>query len=270
MNIYAPNDPSQQILFLRDLSSAVLSAYANENLVLGGDFNCVMNALDKRGGRAFDSKNAAVTKFESTIRVHSFVDAWRIVNLHNIGFTWSNSSMKIQSRLDYSFILKFLKKLIQECRIMPNIFSDHSALILPVCFDEGYWRFDNSLLSDNEYVALLRSKIPEFVEKYKEVKDKGLFWEMVKMEIRGLTVRFSKLKAKRNRNEEKPLTSRFAQLSAKLQTAYSEDDKAELERIKIKLSDFETEKTRGAIIRSRARWYEHGEKNSKHFLNLEN
>ena len=28
-------------------------------------------------------------------------------------------------------------------------------------------------------------------------------------------------------------------------------------------------KTRGAIIRSRARWYEYGEKNTKYFLNLE-
>ena len=153
---------------------------------------------------------------------------------------------------------------------MPNIFSDHSALILPICLDEetaprgaGYWRFNNSLSSDNEYVALLRSKIPEFVEKYKEVEDKGLFWEMVKMEIRGLTVRFSKLKVKRNCDEEKLLTSRFAQL--KLQTAYSKDDKAELERIKIKLSDFQTEKTRGAIIRSRARWYEHGKKKQQIF-----
>ena len=78
------------------------------------------------------------------------------------------------------------------------------------------------------------------------------------------------MKAKRNRDEEKLLTSRFAQLSAKLQTADSEDDKAELERIKIKLSDFQTQKTRGAIIRSRARWYEHGEKNSKHISSLIN
>ena len=85
------------------------------------------------------------------------------------------------------------------------------------------------------------------------------------METRGLTVRFSKLKAKRNRDEEKLLTSRFAQLSAKLQTAYSEDDKAELERIKIKLSHFQTEKTRGAIIRSRPRWYEHGKKKQQIF-----
>ena len=122
------------------------------------------------------------------------------------------------------------------------------------------------MLSANEYVALLRSNILEFVEKYKEVEDKRLFWEMVKMEIRGLTVRFSKLKAKRNRDEEKLLTSRFAQLSAKLQTAYSKDDKVELERIKSKLSDFQTEKTCGAIIRSRARWHEHGEKTANTVL----
>ena len=74
------------------------------------------------------------------------------------------------------------------------------------------------------------------------------------------------MKAKRNRDEEKLLTSRFAQLSAKLQTAYSEDDKAELERIKIKLSNIQSEKTRGAIIRSRARWYEHEKKPANIFL----
>ena len=62
------------------------------------------------------------------------------------------------------------------------------------------------------------------------------------MEIRGLKVRFSKVKAKRNRDEEKLLTFRFAQLSTKLQTAYSEHDKAELKQIKIKLSDFQTKK----------------------------
>ena len=49
---------------------------------------------------------------------------------------------------------------------------------------------------------------------------------MVKMETRGLTVRFSKLKAKRNRDEEKLLTSRFSQLSAKHQTALLSDSES--------------------------------------------
>ena len=96
---------------IKNLSSSALFAYTNENLVFGGDFNCVVNAMDKRGGRPFDSKNAAVTEFESTIRVHSLVDACgRIVNLHNIGFTWSNPSMKIQSRSYYFFHPKSFAK----------------------------------------------------------------------------------------------------------------------------------------------------------------
>ena len=91
---------------IKNLSSSALFAYTNENLVFSGDFNCVVNAMDKK-----DSKNAAVTEFESTIRVHSLVDACgRIVNLHNIGFTWSNPSMKIQSRSYYFFHPKSFAK----------------------------------------------------------------------------------------------------------------------------------------------------------------
>ena len=52
----------------------------------------------------------------------------------------------------------------------------------------------NSLLADSEYVDLLRFKIPEFVIKCKEVEDKALFWEMVKKEIRSLTIKFPKLR----------------------------------------------------------------------------
>jgi len=56
-------------------------------------------------------------------------------------------------------------------------------------------------------------------------------------------------------------------LQTKLQTSYSDSLKTELERIKFKLSKIAGIKTRGT--RSRARWYEHGERNSKYFYNLE-
>ena len=39
---------------------------------------------------------------------------------------------------------------------------------------------------------------------------------------------------------------------------------------KIELENIIEYKTKGAIIRSKARWYNEGEKNNKYFLNLEN
>ena len=36
VNVYAPNETNQQVVFLRELSKNLLSKYDNENLVLGG------------------------------------------------------------------------------------------------------------------------------------------------------------------------------------------------------------------------------------------
>ncbi|KAL9986569.1 hypothetical protein ACROYT_G000737 [Oculina patagonica] len=43
----------------------------------------------------------------------------------------------------------------------------------------------------------------------------------------------------------------------------------DIERVKLELQRIAEHKTKGAIIRSRARWYEHGERNTKYFMNLE-
>ena len=76
-------------------------------------------------------------------------------------------------------------------------------------------------------------------------------------------------KAKSKRDEEYALLSGMIKLQCKLQTEYNDSLRSELERIKTKLSKIASVKTRGTIIRSRARWYEFGEKNSKYFYNLE-
>ena len=89
------------------------------------------------------------------------------------------------------------------------------------------------------------------------------------MEIRAFTIAFEKKKAKRKRDEETALLSEMIKLQTKLQTSYSDSLKAELERIKFKLLKIVGIKTRGTIVRRRTRWYEHGERNSKYFYNLE-
>ena len=44
-----------------------------------------------------------------------------------------------------------------------------------------------------------------FAKKHEQVNNKGLYWEMIKMEIRAFTIAFSKKKAKRKRDEESSL-----------------------------------------------------------------
>ena len=57
VNIYAPNDATQQVVFLRDVAKEFLILYANDNLVLGGDFNYTNSTLDKKAvDRPIDSK----------------------------------------------------------------------------------------------------------------------------------------------------------------------------------------------------------------------
>ena len=106
-------------------------------------------------------------------------------------------------------------------------------------------------------------------EKYKEVTDKRPFWEMIKMEIRIFSIRFAKRKAKEKRDMEFELLRKLQDLNARIDAAPEGSPLAdEAKKIKIKLDQMAEEKTRGCIVRSRARWYESGEKCNKYFLNL--
>ena len=78
VNIYAPNDQTQQIHFLRDLSYSVLNNYANKTLVLGGDFNCALTELDKRGGRSIELKKLIIEEISNLIIAHDLIDTWRV------------------------------------------------------------------------------------------------------------------------------------------------------------------------------------------------
>ena len=95
LNICAPNDQTQQVQFLKGLSNFVLNKHAGERMVLGGDLNCVMNEIDKRGGRSFEQKKTVIQKMKTLMRTHNLIDTWSCKHPNEQAFTWNNSSMKI-------------------------------------------------------------------------------------------------------------------------------------------------------------------------------
>ena len=80
------------------------------------------------------------------------------------------------------------------------------------------WKFNSSLLEDEVYINKLRENIILFKNKYFDIDDSGLKWDLIKMEIRGFTIKYSKLKAKKRKNEERLLQNKVNELSQKSET----------------------------------------------------
>ena len=92
---------------------------------------------------------------------------------------------------------------------------------------------------------------------------------MIKMEIRSFTLFFSKRRAKERRNEEEFLQQELCNLQRKISLDPSKENVSEFYNVKFKLNQLSLLKTQGAMTRSKARWCEHGERNSKYFYCLE-
>ena len=99
--------------------------------------------------------------------------------------------------------------------------------------------------------------------------DNRTTWEWIKYNIRAHAIQFSKRRAKEKSDKEKCLQTEYT-LASNLYESHPCDANANLcHAAKEKLELFYEEKTKGIIIRARARWYEHGEKSTKYFLNWE-
>jgi len=273
-NVYAPNDNSSQNTFFSNLNNT-LKQHTNLQIILGGDLNCALTPLDKTGGTSIEKKKSVIREINSLCSNHKLQDVWRSQHPNLSQFTWRNHSLKIQCRLDYWLVSKNLSSSLLKTDITSPTFSDHSAISFVLQSEEytkrgpGFWKINNSLLKDDKFTSELKAKIPEFKAKHNYLEDKGLYWDMLKMEVRGFCVQYSKRENKFRRNAEKELQNKIDHLMNVLKTNRSRENIIELYRLRAELNKITEYRTKGAIVRSRIRWHEEGERNTKYFLNLE-
>jgi hypothetical protein len=99
--------------------------------------------------------------------------------------------------------------------------------------------------------------------------DKGLKWDLIKMELRMGAISYSKFIAKQKRDNVKELLSKQVRLENCISANPTDELIKESEKVKNEIEEYNEEKARGAWLRSKAEWMEYGEKNSRFFLNLE-
>ena len=91
--------------------------------------------------------------------------------------------------------------------IIPSINSDHSAIFLHFnSMDKpkhgpSFWKFNASLVNDDDFVALINESVPLWLEEFKDVIDKRLLWDLIKYRIRQITIKYSKEKARERRRK---------------------------------------------------------------------
>ena len=155
---------------------------------------------------------------------------------------------------------------------------DHKAVKLSLQLSEerrgpGLWKFNNSLVDDEEYVNRIKQNYPITGEKYRDLDDHRLKWELIKMEIRGITIAYSKNKAKIQRKRVSDLQTRLEELEKRIfdstNAEFINDALNEKEILKQQIIVFYEKKAKGLMLRSKTRWTERGEKPTKYFFNLE-
>ena len=134
----------------------------------------------------------------------------------------------------------------------------------------GFWKLNCSLLNDKEYVNELNLLLPTWLRKgNRELSDPRSVWDWVKYNVKKYSRLYSMNKCKQRHLEEQHLNRQFQEATAAYQNCPSQENLSVLNVLKEKMEHLYEKKVEGIIIRSRARWHEHGEKNSKYFLNLE-
>ena len=178
-------------------------------------------------------------------------------------------------------------------QIKPGYRTDHSSVELELKLSDfergkGFWKMNNSLLKDKEYVNKVKQTIHTVVEKYaipiynknnlhnispddiQFILDDQSFFEQILLEIRGMTISYASYKNKVNKLEEKQLISQIQLLEEINQNTCTNSILLEiLEEYRNKLESLRKIKIDGMILRSRANWIENGEKPTKYLCSLE-
>ena len=108
-----------------------------------------------------------------------------------------------------------------------------------------------------------------YLLEFSEASTPNARWNYIKYRMRQFSKKFSIDKAKKRKARRLELESKVKEFEEQLTTASNDQLINDYNKCKKELESLYDNITDGIILRSRATWYEKGEKSTKYFLNLE-
>ena len=247
-----------------------------DDIIIGGDFNLALDIdIDKKGGLA-KTHTKAVKVIKDNMAELELIDIWRLSNPDGRRFTWRRQSLK-----SIAIVSQSLTCNVTNSDILAGFETDHSLITIKLALHSnprgpGFWKLNRSLLEEDGYVEQIKTAIKAVKEEYKEdnTVNSTLTWEMIKLKVREHSMMYAKTKQINMSRIEEELEKTINWLQKEIDRS-SRDEPGkqemhrELEKKQRELEQIIEHKAKGAILRSKCRWYNEGENNTKYFLNLE-
>lgn len=186
-NFYAPN--FDDITFFLNIS--LLPDLNSHSLILGGDFNCCLDAiLDRSSSKLYALRYLAFSKPAKK----------RILLFLNVHYSYS--------RIDYFVLDNALISNVCYCAYQSIILSDHAPLILDLKFSNlpslrRSWQLNTSLLADDDFVGFISDQISLFLSvNVSPDLSNIIVWDALKAYIRGQIISYNAIRKRKLKEKQ--------------------------------------------------------------------
>lgn len=235
---------------------------------MGGDYNTVLdNIIDKSPSAVSRHHSKAEMALKTLIKDQALVDIWWLTHPKEKNFTFYSIPHNSHSRLDFFLVNKPWVDSTLSCNIGSSHISDHSpielAVLLPQKSRQRFnWRLYGSTLQDEEQCRFIGTEIDNYLESNMGSVSSPSIWSFKSLYKRADNGYQSRRKKQKKENQLK--------LEALLKIAETDSYKnptteniSRVSGLKFQLNCLYTTEAEFALLRTRAKFYEDGERASK-------
>lgn len=266
INVYAPTNPRERKSFYETLHEYMFPGSVK---IIAGDFNSFESERDKFGGNLTISSD-----LQDLRKSHRLLDVWRKTHDRQIQCTWFNAAKTIGSRLDKFFISQELFSNVKLCDIRPCIFSDHDSVDLELELQNvfshgpGIWRLNLDLLDDENFCIMISGIISKHAQLRETFPSIHEWWDFLKDFVKYTAKKYGRDKQRKLNSEKVTATNRLINAKRSLVNGNTSATKL-IDELESQIKSINRTQNEGAKIRSRAKFFEEGEKPTRFFFSLE-
>lgn len=203
-NFYAPN--FDDITFFLNIS--LLPDLNSHSLILGGDFNCCLDASLDRSSSKLGAPSRSSKYLNNFFSDNGLSDIWRFLNPQKREYSFFSNVHHSYSRIDYFVLDNALISDVCYCAYQSIIISDHAPLVLDLKFSNlpslrRSWRLNTSLLADDDFVGFISDQISFFLSvNISPDVSNIIVWDALKAYIRGQIISYNAIRKRKLKEKQ--------------------------------------------------------------------